>query len=309
MVAVPRYLPPLPQLRSFEAAARLLSFKKAAEDLHVTPSAVSHAVQSLEEYLGVKLFHRLSGGKRKDKALVLTDAGQSLVPCLVRSFDDMEEAIASVMAQGAADILTVATAPIFARSWLMPRLHRFVSAHPDVNIRVNSTLNPSDSLYDGFDVGLMYGRGVWPGQVADMLFPETMVPLCSPALIQFDQTLDKPEDLVHHILIHSESRLVNWTMWLENAGVRGINPAKGLHFNRSALAIDAAINGLGVTLEGRTAVQDELDKGTLIIPFEAPALPDQKDGYYLTYPEGRGEIPKVALFREWVLAEAVMQDG
>jgi len=300
-----RQLPPLPQLRSFEAAARLLSFKKAAESLNVTPSAVSHAVQSLEEYLGVKLFHRVASGKRRDKALILSDAGQMLLPSLMRSFDAIEEAVISVMAQGAADMLTVATAPIFAKSWLMPRLHRFVSAHPDVNIRVNSTLNPSDSLYGEFDIGLMYGRGVWPGLTSDMLFPETMVPVCSPALIQYGQALDKPEDLLHHTLIHSEARLVTWAMWLENARVRGLHPAKGLHFNRATLAIDAAINGLGVALEGKTAVQDELDRGRLIIPFEAPDLPDQKDGYYLCYPEGRGEVPKVAIFKKWVMEEAM----
>jgi len=302
-----RHLPPLPALRSFETAARFLSFKKAAESLNVTPSAVSHAVQSIEGFLGVKLFHRLTSGKRTNKTLVLTDAGQMLLPRIMRSFDDIEEAVLSVMAQGAADILTVASAPIFARSWLMPRLHRFVSAYPDVNIRVNSTLNPSESIHGGFDVGLMYGRGVWPDQEAQMLFPETMVPVCAPALIQWEQTLDKPEDLVHHTLIHSEARLVNWSMWLENAGVSNINPAKGLHFNRAALAIDAAINGLGVALEGRTAVQDELQKGTLIIPFEAPEMPDQNDGYYLTFPTGRGLVPKVALFRDWVLSEAAMQ--
>ncbi|SCA57012.1 Transcriptional regulator, LysR family [Candidatus Terasakiella magnetica] len=304
-----RQLPPLAQLRSFEAAARFLSFKKAAENLHVTPSAVSHAVQSLEDYLGVKLFHRLASGKRRDKALVLSDAGQVLLPTLMRSFDEIEEAVVSVMAQGAGDILTIATAPIFAKSWLMPRLHRFVNRYPDVDIRVNSTLNPTDSLYGDYDVGLMYGRGSWPGQVAQMLFPETMVPVCSPALIQYEQALDKPQDLTHHTLIHSEARLVTWSMWLENAGVRGINPAKGLHFNRATLAIDAAINGLGVALEGKTAVQDELDRGRLIIPFAAPDLPDQHDGYYLSYPEGRGDVPKVALFRKWVLEEAMQKEG
>lgn len=302
-----RHLPPLAALRSFEAAARFLSFKKAAQSLNVTPSAVSHAVQNLEDFLGVKLFHRLTAGKRNDKAMVLSDAGHMLLPRIMRSFDDIEEAAFSVMAQGAADILTIASAPIFARSWLMPRLHGFVNAHPDVNIRVNSTLNPSESVYGGFDVGLMYGRGVWPGQEAKMLFPEIMVPVCAPTLIQWEQTLDKPEDLIHHTLIHSEARLVNWTMWLENAGIRNVNPAKGLHFNRAALAIDAAINGLGVALEGRTAVQDELEKGSLIIPFEGPAMPDQNDGYYLTFPTGRGTVPKVALFREWVLREAAMQ--
>lgn len=302
-----RHLPPLPQLRSFEAAARYLSFKKAAEDLNVTPSAVSHAVQALEDYIGVKLFHRLSRSKKSDKALVLTDAGKILFPCLMRSFDDMAEVVTSVMAQGAGDILTVATAPIFAKSWLMPRLHRFVKAHPDVNVRINSTLNPSGSLYDGFDVGLMYGRGGWPDLMAQKLFSETMVPVCAPSLIHHGHALDKPDDLIHHTLIHSEARLTTWAMWLENAGVRGLNPAKGLHFNRAALAIDAAINGLGVALEGKTAVQDELKAGKLIIPFEAPSLPDQSDGYYLTFPTGRAEVPKVVLFKEWVLKEAAMQ--
>jgi len=300
-----RQLPPLAQLRSFEAAARFLSFKKAAQNLHVTPSAVSHAVQSLEEYLGVKLFHRMAGGKRKDKALSLTDAGKTLLPSLARSFDEMEKAVVSTMAQGAADILTVATAPIFAKSWLMPRLHRFVEAYPDVNIRINSTLNLSDSVYGKFDVGLMYGRGVWPGLDSELLFPETMVPVCSPALVRKGASpLNKPQDLVHHTLIHSEARLITWPMWLENAGVEGINPAKGLHFNRAALAIDAALNGLGVVLEGKIAVRDELERGVLMVPFEAPAMPDQQDGYYLCFPEGRADMAKVAVFRDWVWAEA-----
>jgi LysR family glycine cleavage system transcriptional activator len=305
--AMSRQLPPLKQLRSFEAAARLLSFKKAAEWLNVTPSAVSHAVQSMEDYLGVKLFHRMSSGKRHDKALVLSDAGQTLLPSVMRAFDEIEESIIAVKAQGSADILTVATAPIFAKSWLMPRLHRFVSAHPDVDIRINSTLKATDTRFSDFDVGLMYGRGVWPGQVTQLLFPEIMVPVCAPALVQHGPSLDEPEDLVNYTLIHSEARLVTWQMWLENAGVRGINPAKGLHFNRATLAIDAAINGLGVALEGKTAVQDELDQGSLIIPFSAPLLPDQQEGYYLSYPEGRSQVPKVRLFREWVLAEAGMQ--
>jgi len=303
-----RPLPPLAQLRSFEAAARFLSFKKAAEDLNVSPSAVSHAVQALESYMGVKLFHRLNHSKRGEKALVLTDAGKSLSPCLSRSFDDISDVVTSVMAQGAGDILTVATAPIFAKSWLMPRLHRFVASHPDVNIRVNSTLNLSNSVYDRFDVGLMYGRGNWPDQTALKLFSETMVPVCSPHLLETGPVLKAPDDLIHHTLIHSEARLTTWPMWLENAGVRGINPAKGLHFNRATLAIDAAMNSLGVALEGKTAIKDELRDGTLVIPFEGPNMPDQSDGYYLTHPIGRGEIPKVAIFREWVLQEAAMQN-
>jgi LysR family glycine cleavage system transcriptional activator len=302
-----RLLPPLPQLRSFEAAARLLSFKQAALELHVTPSAVSHAVQSLEEFLDVKLFHRIAKGKRQDKALRLSDAGVALLPSLTRSFDEIEKAVVGVMAQGAADILTVASAPIFAKSWLMPRLHRFVEAHPDVNIRVNSTLTPTESLSGRIDAGLMYGRGVWPGLVSQMLFPETMVPVCSPRLLEQSTRLAAPHDLVHHTLIHNEARLTTWAMWLENAGITEINPAKGLHFNRATLAIAAAINGLGVALEGKTAVQDELDRGELVIPFEGPAMPDLQDGYYLAYPQGRGDIEKVVLFRKWVLEEAAMQ--
>lgn len=302
-----RLLPPLPQLRSFEAAARLLSFKQAALELHVTPSAVSHAVQSLEEFLDVKLFHRIAKGKRQDKALRLSDAGVALLPSLTRSFDEIEKAVVGVMAQGAADILTVASAPIFAKSWLMPRLHRFVEAHPDVNIRVNSTLTPTESLSGRIDAGLMYGRGVWPGLVSQMLFPETMVPVCSPRLLEQSTRLAAPHDLAHHTLIHNEARLTTWAMWLENAGITEINPAKGLHFNRATLAIAAAINGLGVALEGKTAVQDELDRGELVIPFEGPAMPDLQDGYYLAYPQGRGDIEKVVLFRKWVLEEAAMQ--
>ena len=169
-------------------------------------------------------------GKRKDKALVLTDAGRILLPAIEQSFDNIESVVHSVMAQGAGDVLTVATAPIFARSWLMPKLHKFVNAYPDINIRVNSTLTPTDSNFGEFDVGLMYGRGAWPRLISEMLFPETMVPVCSPSLLRDDLPLNGPEDLMNYSLIHSEARLISWSMWLENTGVKGFNPAKGLHF-------------------------------------------------------------------------------
>ncbi len=303
-----RSLPPLPQLRSFEAAARFLSFKQAAESLHVTPSAVSHAVQALEDFLGVKLFHRVASGKRWDKALVLSDAGQVLFPCLMKSFDEIEEVVTAVMAQGAGDILTIAIAPIFAKSWLMPRLHRFVERHLDVSVRINSTLTPADSLFGEFDVGLMYGQGTWPGQEATMLFGEEMVPVCSPRLLRHGPGLNGPEDLNRYTLIHSEARLVSWAMWLETMGVAATALGRGLHFNRATLAIEAAMNGLGVALEGRTAVEDELRRGLLVIPFESKVVPDQREGYYLTCPQGQRDVAKVELFRQWVLEEIALQN-
>lgn len=290
-----RHLPPLPSLRSFEAAARKGSFKKAADELHVTPSAISHAVQSLEDYLGVRLFHR------QTRKLVMTDAARQYVPVLRLAFDKIAEASEIVMAQGKGDILTIAAAPNFARMWLLRRLEPFITANPHVDVRIVATMEPIEHLHGEADIAIIYGDGNWPGYDITLLHREKVVPVCTPELAAGPPPLNRPEDLVHHKLIHSEVRLTSWAIWLEANGIEGVDSLHGLRFNRASLAIDAALNGLGVALEGVTAASRYLDEGRLIVPFGWDGETNAPhEGYYLGLPSDRAILPKVAAFRDWI---------
>lgn len=299
-----RNMPPLPQLRSFEAAARRGSFKLAADELHVTPSAISHAVQSLEDYLGVRLFHR------QTRKLVMTDAARQYLPTLRLAFDKIAEASEVVMAQGKGDILTVAAAPNFARMWLLSRLESFMEANPHVELRILATMEPFDLLYREADIAIIYGDGNWPGYDVIQLHREQVVPVCSPALLEADPPLRKPEDLARHKLIHSEVRLTSWAIWLKGNGIKGVDALHGLRFNRASLAIDAALNGLGVALEGLTAASRYLEEGRLVVPFGADYQSNTiNEGYYLGLPSERTVLPKVAAFRDWIKEIAVREEA
>ena len=243
-----RSLPPLTALRAFEAAARHKSFKLAAEELHVTPSAVSHAVAALEEFLGVKLFHR------RVRRLLLTDAGGAYLAPLTRAFDAISAATREISARNRADLVTLASMPTFARVWLMPRLKAFLAAHSDVDLRVRAAVDFTEMVAEDVDAAIVYGRGDWPGFVVDRLVEERMVPLCSPALRDGAPPLHAPADLARHTLIHTETKLVTWAMWLEAAGVTGVDAHRGLRFNRAALALEAASSRPGRRL-GQPAVR------------------------------------------------------
>jgi LysR family glycine cleavage system transcriptional activator len=293
-----RSLPPLPALRAFEAAARRMSFKLAADELHVTPSAVSHAVAALEAFLGVKLFHR------RVRRLLLTDAGSAYLATLTRAFDAIDVATREVSARQRADLVTVASMPTFTRVWLMPRLKAFLDVQPDIDLRIRATVDLAEMMADDIDAAVAYGHGGWRGLVVDRLLEERMVPLCSPALRDGPPPLRTPADLARHSLIHTETKLVTWAMWLEAAGVTDVDVHRGLRFNRADLALEAAIAGLGVALDNPMFATLHLANGALVIPFKPSlALPDLGGYYFVCRPE-KAALPKVEAFRNWIIDTA-----
>ena len=302
-----RRLPPLNSLRTFEAAARHLSFKKAAGELHVTPAAVSHQIRTLEEYCGTLLFHRLA------RALRLTDAGQAALPLLREGFDKLAEASDVMQVDERPGVLTISVAPSFGAKWLIPRLDRFRSAHPEYDVRIDATDALADFAGDGVDIALRFGRGVYRNLRSECLMPEVSVPVCSPGLLEQGllergAPLKRPEDLRHHTLLHvhwttEDDAAPSWRMWLCAAGVEGVDAGRGPRFNTESMVMEAAIAGQGVALCGAALVEGDLRAGRLVRPFPPSLNQMTSFNYYAVYPEDKAGDPKVVAFRDWVLGE------
>jgi len=297
-----RNLPPLNSLRAFEAAARHLSFSKAAEELGVTPAAVGHQIKSLENFLGVILFVRLT------RALRLSDAAQAALPSLREGFDKLTEASESLSAQDDNGVLTVSAGPSLAAKWLVPRLDDFRQCCPDMDLRLDATDDLVDFRRDGVDIALRYGRGHYPGHRVDPLFGEKYSPVCSPRLMKGPHPLRVPGDLRHHTLLHLNWRqedvtAPNWRMWLLAAGVEDIEPRRGARYNLEVLVVQAALEGQGVALCSDTLIEGDLKQGRLIRPFELTVTDQSGFAYFLVCPEARAEEPKIVAFRNWILAE------
>lgn len=294
-------LPPLNALRAFEAAARHLSFNAAAEELNVTPAAVSHQIKALEADLGVALFRRLN------RAVRLTDAGQACAPGLRDAFECMAEAVARARLGDSVGILTVTASPAIASKWLVPRLERFRARHPTIDLRIDASMRLVDFTREDVHVGLRYGTGNYPGLHTELLLRSEIFPVCSPALLKGRHPLRKPDDLRHHTLIHDETATLepngpDWAMWLRAAGVSDIDTSHGLHFNQVALGIDAAIGGRGVMLARDVFAASDLAAGRLVRPF-AGAMP-ANFAIYVVMPPALAAAPKVKAFRDWLFAEA-----
>ncbi len=297
-----RPLPPLNSLRAFEAAARHLSFTKAAEELHVTPAAVSQQIKLLEEHCGTKLFRRLT------RALMLTDAGQAALPPLREGFDRMVEAVDRMRAHDRSDILTVSVPPSFGAKWLVQRLDRLNAAHPEFDVRIDATDTLADFSDTGVDIALRYGRGTYPGLQSELLMPEVAFPVCSPALLEGEHPLREPADLRHHTLLHVQWKMEheaapNWRMWLRAAGVEDIDVTRGPRFTIEGMTVQAAIEGQGVALASGSLVSDDLKAGRLVRPFGPTICEATAFSYYLVYPPANADSPKVKAFREWIKAE------
>ena len=290
-----RRLPPLNALRAFEAAARLLSFTKAAEELHVTQAAVSHQVKGLEEFLGIKLFRRMN------RSLLLTDDGQAYLPPVNKSFDLLNRATRDLRNKDGSGRLTVSVMPSFAAAWLVPRLGRFRQLHPDIDLRIDPLPTLVDFTQGDVDIGIRYGRGKYPGLQSDRLFEEDIFPVCSPGLLDGEPPLIQPQDLAHHTLLHDDGH-GDWRTWLLAAGVDDINPERGTIFSDSSMLIDAAVAGQGVALARSVLAADELAAGRLVKPFNLHLSRDF--AYYVVYPTATAEQSKIIAFRDWLLAEA-----
>lgn len=290
-------LPPLIAVRYFEVAARQLSFTKAAQELHVTHSAISHQIKALEEWLGVPLFRRLN------RSIVLTDAGQTYVRPVREALEKLGDASRALKSREQSGTLTVSVMPSFAAKFLVPRLGSFRRAHPDIDVRISAAERLVDFAREDVDVGIRYGRGNWPGLRVDRLMRENLFPVCSPKLRRGPVPLKTPADLLNHTLMHdSDWPESMWVRWLAAAGVKADNLRPALSFNYSSLMIQAAIDGLGVALAQEALVRDDLATGRLIRPFDIDMPSDY--AYYVVSPEATAERPKVAAFRTWLLTEA-----
>jgi DNA-binding transcriptional LysR family regulator len=287
-----RRLPPLGALRAFEAAARHVSFSRAAEELNVTQAAISHQVKQLEAWLGVPLFRRLT------RALRLTDEGQALLPAVGQALDRLAQAVERVSAGGGAGTLTVSALTTFVLNWLVPRLPRFQAAHPELDVRLSTNRALVDFTRDDVDVAVRYGVGHWPGLRADKLFDDILTVLCGSA---FKDRLRTPADLLGVPLLQSGDTNPEWALWFEAAGVRHPNPDKGPGFDSTRIAVDAAIDGLGVAIGGARLFTDMLAQGRLFQPFDL-VVPSGK-AYWLVTPEAAADRPKIKAFRDWMLAE------
>ena len=286
-------LPSLTGLRAFEAAARHGSFTAAARELHVTQTAISHQIRRLEEQVGLPLF------LRQGRSVVLSPAGRELLPATTAAFDALRSGVDRLRRRDGRRTLTVSTLPSLAATWLVPRLARFQAAEPGIEVRVTTSPHAVDFARDGVDVAIRFGRGAWPGTVAERMFTEELFPVCSPALPSPERPLADPDDLRRHTLLHVLPYQDDWRLWLTAAGVDGIDPNRGPTFDVAVHAMRAAADGMGLMVGRARLVADELAAGRLIAPF--PMRLPVEAAYYLVYPKSAAAVPEVAAFRAWVL--------
>lgn len=293
-------LPSLNALRAFEAAARHLSFSRAADELNVTKAAVSHQVKALEDELGLPLFRRLN------RALLLTDAGQTLFPSITEALGLMGAAVNRLQKQDRTGDLTVTTLDSFAAIWLVPRLNRFRKAHPEIDVRIATSDHSIDFAQSDVDLAIRYGAGTWQGVHAERLMTEEIFPVCAPSLLKEGPPLEKPADLALHTLLHDYGQ-ESWRRWLLAVGEEGVDVERGPRYHHSNLVLQAAEQGDGVALARSVLAADALAKGRLVKPFDI-ALPADY-AYYLACPPDHLKRPKVKAFRSWLLAEARASAG
>lgn len=298
-----RRLPPLNALRAFEAAARLGSFTAAAEELAVTPAAVSHQVKGLEDYLGLPLFERLARGIR------LTDAGRAYLPQLTFGFNHLARASAALSAGEARGVLTVSVLPSLLRRWLLPRLGDFRRRHPGVSLRFGMT-----SVYARFsegeaDIGLRYGSGEYPGLQTVRLLDEVVFPVASPSLATGPQALRQWPDmrranLIHQFVTSVPDPWIQWRPWLLAHDLPEVDTESGLAFDDASAAMQAAQDGLGVALGRGVLVADDVRSGRLVPLFDELRRADF--AYWIVGPRASFDLPKVAVFVDWLreMAEA-----
>ena len=308
-------LPSLNALRAFEAAARHLSFKNAALELSVTPTAVSHQIKLLEESNGVLLIDRLT------RALALTPQGEAMLPKVREGLQCFAAAVEGAHARVGHGRLIVMLPPSFATRWLVPRLRSFALTQPSLSLHVirslatmdgnqaavnaaleSVDLRPEDSL-----VAIRFGRGVYPGYHVDRVFGSDYIAVCCPKLLETDPPLRVPADMRHQVLLHDDATANDrsgpgWEDWFRLAGLSGVDTKAGPHFGDSGLAYVAALDGLGVALAARPLVANAIAQGRLVAPFDIAVSQDH--AYYLVIAEAIFKRPMVQAFRQWLLDEA-----
>jgi LysR family glycine cleavage system transcriptional activator len=287
---------PLKSIQAFESAARLGSFAAAAAELNLTPSAVSHQVRFLEDRLTITLFHRVHRG------VVLTDAGRQYAESVTRGLGIIEAATRGLERHGRRDVLTIHCVPSLASQWLMPRLSRFSALYPDIGIRLNASVGGVDLAAEAADFDISYGPIFTDSGVVTLPFPkEPLAVMCAPSLVERGHSINTPADLQYHTLIQSEVNLISWRDWAKQHDVVDLNLKQGPRFDRSFMAISAAVDGVGVVLESRLLVERELANGKLILPLGTdPAL---LIFHRLLYLQSKAHLPKMVAFKEWLFEQ------
>lgn len=292
-------IPHLSALRVFEAAARHLSFQRAADELGLSPSAVSHQIRTLEAYLDAKLF------ERRTRAVALTAAGRALRPGCEEGFRRIEGAVREVRGLKARAVLVVTTGPSIASKWLAGRLYRFEEAHPSVEVRLAISNRRADLHAEDVDVAIRHGAGVYKGLESERIFGEAHAPLAAPSL-----GLERLDDLRDMRLLHDDSAQLpgpapDWSDWLAAAGLDAGLAAEGRRFSQTDHALQAAIDGVGVVLGRISIAAPDILSGRLAAPF-GPLLPSPYGYFFVTRP-GRRRERAIAAFRDWLRAEAAAQ--
>lgn len=279
----------LPLLRAFEAAGRNRSFRAAAEELHLSVSAISHAVKKLELNLGIALFVRSGRGVR------LSAEGETLLRFVSRGFEEMARGV-ELVSHGGPRMLKLHSAPSFAAQWLTPRLRAFMAAHPEVAVRLSAGVEHIRFPSEEFDADITYGPPQQAGVTAIPLGREIITPLCAPSLAAM---IERPSDLLDKVLIDSDFKKLRWSDWFAANGV-ATNPARAARFDRSFLAISAAVEGLGVALESTRLAERELAAGTLVQPLAGKSRDLDYAAHFLVFPNGTRQSPALRIFARWL---------
>ena len=293
---MPRQLPPLNALRSFEAAARYESFTRAAEELHVTQGAVSQQVKALETQLGVKLFNR------ERQRLKITPAGRDYLVVIREAFDHIGAGTERLLQRQDANVLTVSTSLDFAAKWLVPRLARFAAAHPGIDLRVSATMQHVDFVREEVDVAVRHSEGGWPGLEVTQLCAEEIFAICSPKLLVGRDRLRRPADVLKWPLLRLEDQSKAWERWFALAEVAAPERLPGPVLNRASMLIDAAIDGQGVALARTTLAAWDLISGRIVRPFDLSWRP--AGTYWILSQKATAKVAKIRLFHDWLLTEA-----
>lgn len=299
-------LPPLNALRAFEAAARHLSFTRAAEELDVTPGAISQQIRLMEDFAGTPLF------RRTGRSVLLTDAAQASLPLVRDAFEQITEAARIMRSPARRGRVMISCAPSFAAKWLAPRMEGFHRAHQGTEAWISADMALTDFNTADADIAIRYGRGQYEGLKAEKLLDETVLPVCSPRLLEGPDAIRRPDDLARHILLHDESSdsdpsCPDWSSWLMAHGVQGVDGRRGPRFNQSALVIESAAAGRGVALAKMAIAASDLDAGRLVAPFADGSTPVDF-GYWLVWPKGRHLSADIRAFIRWIQQEAAASE-
>ena len=281
-------------LRSFEAAARLGSFQKAARELFVTPSAISHQVKSLEEFLEVELF------LRHTRRIELTSAGKAYLKTVQKALNDIERATQKLIATHGSGELNLAVAPAFLHRWLLPRMGRFYDQHPNVELELSASTGLIDFAHSDTDMAVYFGDGHWDDVECHFLKRSALIPVCTPDLLA-KHDIHTPEDITHHTLLHVNKRPEEWRDWFAAAGTELVERRKGLYLSSGLLTAQAAARGLGVALTDVSLVSEEIQSGQLVAPLDIPL--ELPKSFYLVYRKNRPMTLAMRQFKDWIMEE------